>query len=89
MLARIMSQGLGILIGQNEKQSFDLNWTKITMMLKISLNPGEKNLLFWKNMYSKFSSHFKTDLCNVDSNQDLKKRSNAAFKILFGIKVIE
>lgn len=46
MLARIMSQGLGIFIGPNEKQSFDLNWTKNMMMLKISLNPGEKNLLF-------------------------------------------
>lgn len=79
MLARLMSQGLWIFIGQNEKQSFDLNWTKITMMVKISLNPGEKTYYFGKNMYSKFSSHFKTDLCNVDSNQDLKKRSNAAF----------
>lgn len=66
MLARLMSQGLGIFIGQNEKQCFDLNWTKITMILKNSLNPGKKAYYFWKNMYSKFSSHFKAHLCNID-----------------------
>lgn len=45
MLARLMTQEcLGIFIGQNEKQCFDLNWTKITLIMKISLNPGEKKL---------------------------------------------
>lgn len=81
MLARLMSQGLGIFFGQNEKQCFDLNWTKITMILKNSLNPWEKKLTIFgkKTCIVNFLAISKLIYVMSILIKTFKERSNAAF----------